>query len=180
MNRRTGHLVGAALLLLTVAGCASARPATGGTPTPAAAGAAGPSAAARIVCADEAQEDISGALGTDTTEPVSPTWKDRLYSCRYVYRDGSMLLSVKDLPDTAATRAWFDGLKQAAPGATPLTGLGDAAFAEPDGTVVLRKDATVLTVDVSALPASFGKPVRPRASAAKTVATTVLICWREG
>jgi hypothetical protein len=28
MNRPTGHLVGAALLLLTVAGCASARPAT--------------------------------------------------------------------------------------------------------------------------------------------------------
>ena len=158
MNRRTGHLVGA-VLLMTVAGCASARPATGGTPTPAAAGPAGPSAAARIVCADEAQEDISGALGTDTTEPVSPTWKDRLYSCRYVYRDGSMLLSVKDLPDAAATRAWYDGLRTAAPGTTPLTGLGDAAFAEPDGTVVLRKDTTVLTVDVSALPARDRKSV---------------------
>ncbi|MFC1442706.1 hypothetical protein ABUW04_31080 [Streptacidiphilus sp. N1-10] len=178
MNRRTGHLVGAALLLLTVAGCASARPAASATPT--AVGTAGPSSAARIVCAAEAQEDISGALGIDTTEPVSPNWKDRLYSCRYVYRDGSMLLSVKDLPDGAATRAWFDGLRQAAPGATPLTGLGDAAFAEPDGTVVLRKDATVLTVDVSALPTTFGKPVRPRASAARTVATTVLICWKEG
>ncbi|WP_161790177.1 hypothetical protein [Streptacidiphilus carbonis] len=41
-------------------------------------------------------------------------------------------------------------------------------------------DATVLTVDVSALPAGFGKPARSRASAARTVATIVLICWKEG
>ena len=176
MNRGTGHLVGAAaLLLLTVAGCASARPATAGTQ-----GSSSPSAAARMVCADEAQKDISGALGTTTTEPVRPTWSNRLYSCRYAYRDGSLQLSVKDLPDAAATQAWFNSLRTAAPGTTPLSGLGDAAFAEPDGTVVLRKDATVLTVDVSALPTSFGKPVRSRASAARTVATTVLLCWKEG
>jgi hypothetical protein len=82
---------------------------------------------------------VRGAPPRRSAQPVRPTWSDRLYSCRYVYPGGSMLLSVKDLPD-----------------------------------------ATVLTVDVSALPAGFGKPARSRASAARTVATTVLICWKEG
>lgn len=177
-NRRLrAAAVVTALAAAVLTGCGSA---AGPGARPPASAVGGPSKAAKIVCADEAKEDISGALGVDTTRPLAPVWSNGLYSCRYVYPDGSMLLSVKDLPDAAATAAYFTALRNTVGNPTALDGLGEASFAEPDGSVVVRKDDTVLVVDVSGLPATVGKPVRPRASAARTVATTVLICWKEG
>jgi hypothetical protein len=58
-------------------------------------------------------------------------------------------------------------------------GLGAAAFTRTDGSAVVRKDRMVLVVDVSKLPATFGKPPRTRAGTALTVATTIMICWKE-
>jgi hypothetical protein len=173
----------AALLAVGVTGCASGRTAepaaSPSPPTLVSRIAEGPSDAAHLVCTDTAENEITGALGIDTTKPLVPTWKDHLYSCPYVFADGSLLLSVKDLASAAATTAWFDALRTAATGSTPLGGMGDGAFQEPDGSVVVRKDDAVLVVDVTALPANVGKPVRPRAVAARTVAQTVLICWKE-
>ena len=173
----------AALLATVLTGCASSQAAepAASTPPPTLVSrlAEGPSDAAHLVCTTTADNEITGALGIDTTKPLAPTWKDHLYSCRYVFADGSMLLSVKDLGSAAATTSWFDGLRDAAPGSTPLSGMGDGAFQRADGSVVVRKDQAVLVVDVTALPANVGKPVRPRAVAARTVAQTVLICWKE-
>ncbi|MFC1412598.1 hypothetical protein ACEZCY_26760 [Streptacidiphilus sp. N1-12] len=155
---------------------------TGAATVPATAAATqsdGPSDAAHIVCTDTAETQITGALGIDVTKPLAPTWTGRTYSCRYVFSTGSMRLSVKDLPDQAATTAWFTSLRTAAPGSTTLGGMGEGAFQEPNGNVVVRKDNAVLVVDVTALPATVGLPVRPRATAARTVAQTVLICWKE-
>ena len=178
--RRRGAAVAVTVALAAggAAGCASGPRAD----APAAAVASrtdGPSDAAHIVCTDTARTEITGALGLDTTEPLAPTWSDHTYACRYAFAEGSMLLSVKDLPDAAATTAWFGSLRTAAAGSTALTGMGDGAFQEPDGTVVVRKDDDVLVVDVRSLPATVGKPVRPRAVAARTVAQTVMICWKE-
>ena len=178
--RRRGAMAAAtvALVAVSAAGCASTGQSAAST-TVTVTRSDGPSDAAHIVCTDTARNEITGALGIDTTKPLAPTWSDHTYACRYVFADGSMLLSVKDLPDAAATTAWFDSLRTAAAGSTPLSGMGDGAIQEPNGDVVVRKDDAVLVVDVTALPANVGKPVRPRAVAARTVAQTVMICWKE-
>lgn len=179
-------LVAVLVSLGAASGCAStARPAVpavshtaAGAPT-GLPGWNGPSDAAHLVCTSEAVEEISGALGLTLTRPLAPTWTDHRYACTYHYPVGPLQLSVKDLSDAAATTAWFAGLRDAGGAVTPVSGMGDQAFQRADGTVVVRKDTTVLVVDVAALPAQLGNPSRARAVAARTVATTVLICWKE-
>lgn len=153
--------------------------ASGAPASPAASPSSGPSAAARLVCSAEAAEDIEGALGAATTGPPQATWADHTYSCPYTYASGTMLMSVKELPDTAAVAAYFSAAQVAAGRSTVLQGMGEAAFGVADGSVYVRKDLTVLHVDVSKLPAHFGKPTRTRTQVGKTVATTILICWKE-
>lgn len=162
---RTALTAVAATLLVAAAACGN--PGSGRAP----------SAAARMVCAAEAQGDIAAALGVRPRQPLHPTWSDRVYTCRYVYADGVMVLSVKDLPDAAATDAYYTARRRAAPGATPLRELGHPAFATPDGSVYLRKDTKVLHVDVTRLPAAFGNPPHPRDQAALAVAATLIHCW---
>ena len=189
-ERRTASAASAVLALLFtlgLTGCSSGHGTTAppaavpasspAAPEPSARQSDGPSDAAHLVCTDTARTEITGALGIDLVRPLAPTWSDHTYSCRYAFAAGAMRLSVRDLPDGTATTAWFDGLR--GPASTPLSGMGDGAFQQPNGTVVVRKDHAVLVVDVQALPATVGVPVRPRAVAARTVAQTVLICWKE-
>ena len=78
----------------------------GETSTSAAVGRARPSEIAKMVCASEAQEDIATNLGNvQPTTVTTPTWKDSVYSCRYVYPSGAVTLSVKELRNAAATHA---------------------------------------------------------------------------
>ncbi|WP_405591524.1 hypothetical protein [Streptomyces sp. NBC_01190] len=178
------------------AGCGSSSPRAGGpstsppanlatvpvtAPPAAATTGAGPTPATAIICGQEAWSEISGALGATPVEPLKPTWRDRLYTCAYRYGPHSaMTLSVKELMDPAAETAYFTARRHAAgPAATALHGLGDDAFGLPDGSVYVRKDLTVLRVDVSGLPARFGAPPRTRRQVGLTVATTVMLCWKE-
>ncbi|MEV6012062.1 hypothetical protein AB0M29_35330 [Streptomyces sp. NPDC051976] len=168
-----------ALLLLAV-GCGasdtSQAPSRSTSSSPDTAAATGPSKAAALVCSYEAAEDIEGALGVSTTEPPKAVWSDHVNSCSYRYPSGTIRLSVEDLPDASAVTASFSAA-QAAERASPLPGMGEQAFSVADGSVFVRKDLTVLHVDVSALPARLG--TRTRSQVARTVATTVLICWKE-
>jgi hypothetical protein len=155
-------------LLLTLAGCAH-----GGT----AGSAPVPSAAAKLACSSDAAGDISASLGIGITQPLAPVWSQHTYTCRYVFTGGIMVLSVEDHPDaTAATSAFASGEPS---GAIVVPGLGQQAYARADGSAVIRKDASVLTVDVSGLPATFGVPPHPRNIDAILVATAVLACWTE-
>ncbi|WP_377270062.1 hypothetical protein [Peterkaempfera sp. SMS 1(5)a] len=170
------------LMLAATAGCASGGAPAVGTPRSSAAGTApgSPAAATMMICADEIREEIAGALGTELSAPLSPHWADHVYSCTYDYGGGrSMRLSVEELPDPAAASARLGRLRAGAVGSRAVNGLGDAAFARGDGSAVALRDRMVLTVDVSRLPAVFGTPPRPRAGVALTVATTVMICWKE-
>lgn len=156
------HRLGPALLALTllVAGC-SART-------------EGPSQAARMVCEPEAQNDIAIRTGVAVNQPVVPLWSDDTYSSRYSYPSGSFTLSVKEFPDvpTAATYLDSEGRSR-----TAVTGLGDAAFTVPGGSVFVRKDTKVLHVDAGALPDSFGRPAVSRAEVARGIATVIMGCW---
>ena len=155
--------------------------AAGGTPSwaaPPPAGPGQPSASALQVCSpDDGQKDIAAALGVTPTRVDPPTWVDRLYSCRYVYPDGSFTLSVKELPDNSSTGAYLDGLAAQRGNLAPLDGVGQAAFYTRDKSIVARKDFKVLLVDVSALPPEFGKPPAPPAAVSRTIATVIMGCW---
>jgi hypothetical protein len=144
--------------------------------SPAAAGNT-PSESAKMICATEAQGDIQAALGVRPKQPLVPTWVDHLYSCRYVYPTGVLVLSVKELASAAATSAYYDGMRAKYPGGGEVPGIGEAAYIAPIGSVLVRKDFKVLWVDISGLPPQLGSPAVSRADAAYRVAVVVMGCW---
>ncbi|MFC9324593.1 hypothetical protein [Kitasatospora sp. NPDC057015] len=178
----------AAVLLLSLAAACGAPAGPGAGPAPTTGAAApgtaggvdlGPSPAALMVCAGSVPTQLAGAFGTETTTPPSGTWAQHLYTCTYAYPEGTLLLTVKELADRATAGAHFEGLRGSAGPVTTVDGLGEAAFTRADGSTVVRKDDFVLTVDVHGLPERFGRPPRSRPNVSVTVATTVMICWKE-
>lgn len=130
-----------------------------------------------MVCAPEAQKDLASALGVATTAVSDPTWVDHLYSCRYMYPDGAMALSVKELSSRSATTAYFKSLRAQLGEAERLSGVAQGAFVTTNGSLVLRKDYKVLLVDTSDLREPFGSGYETRDQVAVGVGMTVLGCW---
>jgi len=173
-RRRPGRLRGAALAAsAALCGACGATGASG--PVPAG---ATPSKAARMVCSAEAAGELADALGVRAA-PSTATWVDHRYGCTYSYADGRIGLSVKELGDAAATTADF-AAEQAALGAGgPVAGIGQGAYQASGGSIIVRKDYKVLSVDVSAVPARFGAPPIDRSEAAVRVAIVVMGCWTD-
>jgi hypothetical protein len=173
-------------MALAAAGCGSSSPGSGQsagsypnvatTKAPKPAGKF-PSAISKEVCHSEAQHDIAEALGVKPVRISTPTWIDDLYSCRYEYSNGVMTLSVKELSSWSQTLAYFHGLGTQFGNARSLGNLGQGAFSENDGSVVVRKDWKVLTVDITGLPDQFGVPATSSGDIAVTVADVILGCW---
>jgi hypothetical protein len=136
-----------------------------------------PSASAQMVCAPEAQKELTTALGVSATMVTTPTWTDHVYSCRYVYPNGVMVISVKELPGAAETTAYFNSLHAQQGESEGLKGVAQGAFVTGNGSLVLRKDYKVLVVDTSGLPAPFGSGFKTRGQVAVGVGLTVLGCW---
>ena len=164
------RLAGAAtsFALLAAAGCASAGASPGHAQAPA--------AATAMICRTEAIQEIASAVGVKAT--VSrPAWSDHVYSCTYKYPSGSMRLSVKELPDLPQTGAYYGQLEAGMGDKGAVQNLGQGAFHTANGSVVVRKDAKVLLVDVTGLPAQFGEPPTTSGNVALTVADVILACW---
>jgi hypothetical protein len=140
---------------------------------------ANPSKSAKMICEEEAQQDIAdSAIGFDVVQPLKPEWKDHIYSCDYVYKNGATMgLSVKELSSTEETDAYYNELKQKLGVKAPQYGLGQGAFVTDNGSVVVRKDYKVLVIDVSKLPAQFGDPPDTRSNDAINVGVTIMGCW---
>jgi hypothetical protein len=136
-----------------------------------------PSASAQMVCAPDAQRELTSALGVSATTVTTPTWADHLYSCRYVYPNGVMVVSVKELSSRAETGAYFTSLRTQLGESERLKGVAQGAFVTSNGSLVLRKDYKVLFVDTSALPVPFGTGFTTRGQVAVGVGLTVLGCW---
>src|SRR5947207_1461004 len=128
--------------------------------------AATPSKSAKMICEQEAADEVAAVIGVKTTKAVVPTWSHGLYSCRYVYPNGVIALSVKELPNQAVTDAYFASLRRQHGEQRTWANLGQGAFVTPNGSIVVRKDDKVLFVDISRLPAQFGSPPTARANAA--------------
>ncbi|HEY3606079.1 MAG TPA: hypothetical protein VGL06_01185 [Pseudonocardiaceae bacterium] len=136
-----------------------------------------PSAAARMVCAADAQREISLSLGETLRKPVSQAWSDHVYSCDYVYPAGILTLSVRELSSTTAAATYYTRAHGRSTGPVTISRLGQAAYADPDGSLTVRKDAMVLRVDVHALPSAFGQPALSRQEAGRRVAADIMNCW---
>jgi hypothetical protein len=162
-------------LALLAAGCTGAPGSSGATRAPAPAGPT-PSTVAKQVCQFEAIQDIDSALGQRATV-ADRTWVDHLYSCQYRYPTGTLTLSVKELSSWGQTLDYFRSLAQRLGRRRTLLGLGQGAFQTTDGSVVVRKDWKVLLVDISALPARFGRPATSSGYDAVTVGGVILGCW---
>jgi hypothetical protein len=129
-----------------------------------------------MICSTEAQTDIAASLGVKATVST-PTWVDHVYSCTYTYPAGVMTLSVKELETKAQTTATYNAFATELGKTSTAVSFGDGAFVTTNGSVVVRKDFKVLDVDISKLPQSVGQPPQDRATAALSVAATVMGCW---
>jgi hypothetical protein len=136
-----------------------------------------PSKSAQMICSAETQQAlVSDAIGIHTTEPAVATWKDDLYSCRYVYGTKVMVLSVKELANKTDTDDYFASLERQLRVARTVP-LGQGAFVSRNGSVVVRKDYKVLFVDMAKLPLQFGEPLDSRENLALNAAAAIMGCW---
>ncbi|HXQ59403.1 MAG TPA: hypothetical protein VN799_04870 [Acidimicrobiales bacterium] len=129
-----------------------------------------------MVCAVEAQNELTQVLGVRAVVQT-PTWVDHLYLCHYQYPNGVLTLSVKELSSWPQTYAWYDMLGRQLGDVGHLGNLGQGAFTTSNGSVVVRKDWKILTVQISGLPPQFGVPATSRADIADTVSDVILGCW---
>ena len=138
-----------------------------------------PSAIEQLACSAQLAQQLSSLLGEQPTRTQTATWSGQVYSCHYRYPDGAFTLAVRESAGQAATDRVFAAQRRAAGRTTAQLGLGQQAFAEPNGTVVLRDGFDVLTADAGTLPAAPGHPSRPRAAALHMIAETVLAAWQQ-
>lgn len=199
MSSRIRLLAPLAALSILVAGCAATDAATQPTArTPAAPHASkspgqsmpgmtmpgtgtGPSQTAAMVCGAEIRGDVTRVSAVRTPAGTS-TWADRLFTCTYRLPVGPLTLTVKDSPDLASGRTYFDALRQRLGQPQALSGvlsLGFPSFQTRDGNVVFLKDGKTLQVDATRLPAAVGPYHQSRADLAYGVASAVVACWSE-
>jgi hypothetical protein len=135
-----------------------------------------PSEIAKEVCAREAKKDIRETLGVRAVVS-KPTWVNHAYSCRYQYPNGQFQLTVKELSSWPQTYAYFGAIGRVQGNDQTIPNLGQGAFRTDNGWTIVRKDWKVLTVNISGLPAQFGKPPTSRADVSVTIADVILACW---
>lgn len=143
-------------------------------------GESGPADTSKMVCAAEGQKEIANALRMKPLRVVTPKWTKQLYSCLYVFATGTIGVSVKELTDERASVNYFNDLMKKRGKRAPFSGIGDAGFVTDDGSAVVRKDVSVLLVDVAKLPKKFGVPPRDPVVAAQAVAGALVDCWTHG
>jgi hypothetical protein len=136
-----------------------------------------PAAASVMVCEDEAAAEISAQLGAAPDQPRAHTWSDRVYTCRYHYPDGVLVVSVDELPDVRAAVASFAARRAGSPGAQAVPAMGEEAYVTHDGSIYARSHSSLLHVDVTGLPDGFGPKRLTRAAVGVAVASVILKCW---
>ncbi len=135
-----------------------------------------PSSISKMVCSREAQKDMAGTLGVNAVVS-KPTWVNHAYACQFRYPNGLFALTVKELSSWSQTYAHYDSLARQLGRVKTIRNLGQGSYQTRNGTVIVRKDWKILTVDISGLPAQFGDPPTSRSDVAVTVADVILACW---
>ncbi|WP_186759230.1 hypothetical protein [Arthrobacter alpinus] len=138
-----------------------------------------PSAAATMVCADEAKQTVQKILSLPAIPKTMEKWDGSKYSCSYPLDGGDFVMSVTESvndADAAALAAQLAGSLKASPIAG-LANLGLPGYQSTDGNVVFAKDNMTLHVDATALPAKVGPDKVTAGKFAYEMATTILGCW---
>jgi hypothetical protein len=142
---------------------------------------AGPSPAARMVCAGSVADDVTRILALESEPEASSAWNTPMFSCTYDLDEGPLVLTVHDAAEERAGKGHFDTVRAELGNTTPLVGmygLGLPAFETDDGTVVFLKDGKTLRVDATELPNNLGPDDdMSQTELAYAVATSVLACW---
>jgi hypothetical protein len=134
-----------------------------------------PSPIAKMVCAAKVQSWIADSLGERSRSVTTPVWSDHLYSCNYLYPQGTITISVKELSSWSQTYAYFDSLKREYGDRHAIGNLGQGAFVTDNGWVAVRKDWKVLFVSSHLTGAINGNATS--GTAAEVVAVVILACW---
>lgn len=135
-----------------------------------------------MICGQETKDDISSILALQEAPHTVSDWADSTYACTYHLAEGPLVISVKESPDPASARKYFDSLAGKIGNTEPIKGLsnlGFPAYQTDDGSVVFLKDNSTLYADATKLPNAVGpQKVTPTAFAYQ-VSTTILACWTE-
>ena len=122
------------------------------------------------------------SLGVTPERVTAPSTSDHSYSCRYIYSNGAIALSVERFATAAAATEHTAQIAQrrGRRPEPPQLGEGFDAFMTTDGSVVIRKGRDVLDVDVGSIPAPFGNPPQEKSVIARAIATTIVGHWSPG
>jgi hypothetical protein len=183
MKRLPAWSVALASTAMLLTGCAQASTTTTGTtqsstPHPgmmASAAAAGkPTATQAMICGPEIHGEVTEVLKLSSQPAVHPTYADSLFTCIYDLPVGPMRLSVQHSATEAAALSYLSARRVKIGAMKPAAGLGDHAYANGTGVVLLVKDNETLEVDTTALPKVFGSEDQRRSDLAYEVASVVL------
>lgn len=173
-GRRVIILMVGVLIVLGIAACdsSSSRSSKARDPEP----------RARQFCNERAQNEIGTSLGVEPEQVTEGRLAGHVYSCRYVFPDGAIALSVTGFPDVAAAKQRANELARSRGRRPEAPGLGEeaSAFVTTDGSMIVRVEDDVLDVDVSGLPSQFGEPPQTPSVVALAVAVTILGHWEPG
>lgn len=138
-----------------------------------------PSAAATMVCADEAQQTVQKILALPALPKTTKKWDGSTYSCSYPLDGGDFVMSVTESANDADAAALATQLAGSlkAPAIEGLANLGLPGYQSTDGDVIFAKDNMTLHVDATALPATVGPDKVTAGKFAYEMATTILGCW---
>jgi hypothetical protein len=136
-----------------------------------------PSISAKMICQKEARDEIAASLLRPATRVTKGQWdkSHHLYACTYVYPNGQMTLSVKELSNGTQTTNYFNGLVAKYGKAQPLS-IGQGGWLLKNGNVVVRKDYKVLLVDDTKIPPMFAQLMK-RSDVGISVASVIMSCW---
>jgi hypothetical protein len=154
----------------------------GGTSSPRASAAEGPSEAAKMVCGDQPMDRLTAILDLKQDPHTINDWADSTFTCTYHLNEGDLVISVKEAKNQTTALTYFDAMQALAKDATPIEGLanlGFPAYETADGSAVFQKDNFVLQVDATGLPETLGPDTITRNALAYQLSTTVLACWIE-
>ena len=144
----------------------------------------GPSQPAGMICSLEIAQAVKRTFVLPSTPSATDRWADHIYTCDYQLPTSKLRLSVKDLDEATAGRAFFDALGRKLPGARPIRGLQNLGFPALEtrgstGDVAFLKDHKTLWVDASRVATKDLPPGFSRTGAAYGVAAAVIACWTE-
>ena len=136
----------------------------------------GPGKAAREICEPMIREAVEYEVGTRLQGKPEQAVAGDTFSCTYRIADGTIAMNVRDLRRRPAATAYFESLRAAAGGdVEQLPGLGRGAFVRPDSTLVVVKDAMVLTIDMTGMPDAVDG--RDASTIATNLGVAVMGCW---